>query len=215
MPVGSTRCFFCPSAHMTFFGPTWSIHDMGCWKGDGPGPPGVRTGVPCHNWVGLPSFIAAMAFLKFLAISTWRSSDTLHTTWLYLHPGHFPKRPKLVQSPLPPTCTSLNQRPPFLMRSMINTFGYCFVKFAMAALHNGGMAAFTIGFGPVMVVAALADLGAAVIDGASGSLLRKAATGHIIIFWMEQSSTKCCTVSSSADCGRLSLISHLSHAAKN
>jgi hypothetical protein len=72
MPVGSTRCFFCPSAHMTFFGPTWSIHDTGCWKGDGPGPPGVRTRVPCHNWVGLPSFIAAMAFLKFLAITTWR-----------------------------------------------------------------------------------------------------------------------------------------------
>ena len=107
MPVGSTCCFFCPSAYMTFFGLTWSIHDKGCWKGDGPRPPGVRTGVPSHR-VELPSFIAAMAFSKFLAIMTWRSSDTLQMTWLYLHPGHFPKRPKLVQLPLPPTCTSLN-----------------------------------------------------------------------------------------------------------
>jgi hypothetical protein len=65
---------------------------------------------------------------------------------------------------------------------MISMSGYCLVNLVTAALHRGGMAEFTVGFDPVAVVAALAVLDAAATGWASGSLPRKAVTGHVIIF---------------------------------
>ncbi len=105
-----------------------------------------------------------------------------------------------MHSPLPPTCTSLNLMPSFFTRSMIRMVRYCLVNFVTTALHRGGMAEFTVGFATLdVVVVALACLDAAAMGGASGSLHRKATTGHIIIFWMEHLSTKCRTVSPNAD----------------
>jgi hypothetical protein len=121
-----------------------------------------------------------------------------------------------VHLPLPLTCTSLNLMPPFFTRSMISMVGYCLMNFVTAALHRSGMAEFTVGFATLdVVVVALAYLDAAAMGGVSGSLPRKATTGHVIIFWMEHSSTKCRTVSPNADCGSSSLVSQPSHATKN
>ncbi len=92
--------------------------------------------------------------------------------------------------------------------------GYYFVNFVTAALHKGETAEFIVGFALVVVVIALANLDAAAIGGASRSFPRKAITGQVIIFWIEQSLTKCRTVNSNADCERLSPVSHPSHAVK-
>ncbi len=51
-------------------------------------------------------FKATIAALRATLIEACRSAETVHTTWLYVQPAQRPRRPKLEQSPFPPTCRS-------------------------------------------------------------------------------------------------------------
>ena len=83
-------------------------------ESDGLQPPGNEPGLPCQGAAGLGAPAApvvgrdllskANADLRRALIAPCRSGETVHTTWLYLHPEvHRLSSPKLEQSPFWPT----------------------------------------------------------------------------------------------------------------
>ena len=83
-------------------------------ESDGLRPPGTEPGVTCQGAAGRGAPAApvggrdllseANADLRRVLIAPCRSGETVHTTWLYLHPDvHRPSSPKLAQSPFRPT----------------------------------------------------------------------------------------------------------------
>ncbi len=101
----------------------------------------------------------------------------------------------------------------FLTMSITDKVGNSLMKFATAFWHNGGVAEFMDGLLPPAGVRMRARP-APRPTGASGSAPMNAATGHISISWIAQSSTNCPTVSPNQDLGRMSPSSHFSHAMK-
>jgi hypothetical protein len=71
-------------------------------RGDGLQLPGVGTGVLCHA-DEVPFFYVAISNFRVSFMATCRSGDTVHAMWLYVQPEHQPSKPKLEQSPFPPT----------------------------------------------------------------------------------------------------------------
>ena len=84
-------------------------------ESDGPRPPGAGAGVTCHD-AAMPRVMVAVAFVMAALIVASRFTGTVHTTWLYGHVAvQRPRRPKLEQSPFPPTVTSRSVMFPFLI----------------------------------------------------------------------------------------------------
>jgi hypothetical protein len=111
-PVG-LNCMVACLAWVSRAGPNMSYHG---WGGavqvgrDGPRPPGADPGAMSHTGAAAAlAFIVAMAALRVALMAACLSTRGLHTTCLYEHPAtvHRPSRPKLVQSPLPPTLMEL------------------------------------------------------------------------------------------------------------
>jgi hypothetical protein len=116
-PVGGTRshveypCVSCTAR----WEPSCCSHWLdGCegregW-GDGPGSPGVLTGLPCQ--APAAAFIVANTPSKTLTIVACRLVATVQTSCLYWQPGHLPNKPKLRQAPSRPTLIWLRRTLP-------------------------------------------------------------------------------------------------------
>jgi hypothetical protein len=144
-------------------------------------------------------------------IEACRSAKTVHTTWLYVQPEQRPRRPKLEQSPFPPTCRLEYFSPPLLMRLMKDMVGYCVLNKLTDGLHRAGMKAFVVGLFACPACVA----GAVIPDLDVGVKPRNAKTGHVRHSTMAQSSTSRKTVPPSADRGIGLPATHRSHAVKN
>jgi hypothetical protein len=91
------------------------VVEVGVGESDGPRPPGAGAGVTCHD-AAMPRVMVAVAFVMAALIVASRFTGTVHTTWLYGHVAvQRPRRPKLEQSPFPPTVTSRSVMFPFLI----------------------------------------------------------------------------------------------------
>ncbi len=175
---------------------------------DGPWLPGAATVTPCQA-AAAPFFNAITAAFNALLIVTWRSGAGLQTTWRYEHPAHHPSRPKLVQSPLPPTLMELYRMPPFLMRSAKDIIACAALKASTACLHPAGMAVLIVG---------LARAGAKPdsIGAFAGAVPpRNLASGHLSIMSMAQSYTKRATAAPRVDLRAGARDDHHSHERKN
>ncbi len=156
-------------------------------------------------------FKATIAALRATLIEACCSAETVHTTWLYMQPAQRPKRPKLEQSPFPPTCRSEYFSPPLLMRLKKDMVGYCVLNKSTDGLHRAGMEAFVVG----LFACPARVAGAVTPDLDIGVEPRNAETGHVRHSTMAQSSTSCKTVPPSADHGIGLPATHRSHAVKN
>jgi hypothetical protein len=144
-------------------------------------------------------------------IEACRSAETVHTTWWNLQPTQRLRRPKLEQSPFPPTCRSEYFSPPLLMRLKKDMVGYCVLNKLTDGLHRAGMEAFVVGLFayPARVASAIAP------DLDVGVEPRNAKTGHVRHSTMEQSSMSRETMPPRADRGIGLPATHRSHAVKN
>ena len=182
----------------------------GGW-GDGPRPPGVPTGLPCQAPVA--AFIIANVLSMTLTIDACRLVGTVQTSCLYWHPEHLPSKPKLTQAPSRPTLNWLKHTLPLLHSSTMDMPGWSLLKVATTFWHIGGIAALTVGCGPVTRAARGVDgvVGTGTLTGGP----RNMASGHVIVTWIAQSSTSCQTVFPKLEWGSCWLSSHRSHAKKN
>ncbi len=156
-------------------------------------------------------FKATIAALRATLIEACRSAETVHTTWLYVQPAQRPRRPKLEQSPFPPTYRSEYFSPPLLMRLMKDMVGYCVLNKLTDGLHRAGMEAFVVG----LFACPARVAGAVIPDLDVGVEPRNAETGHVRHSIMAQLSTSRKTVPPSADRGIELPATHRSHAVKN
>jgi hypothetical protein len=180
---------------------------------DGPRPPGILTGLPCQG--AGAAFMVAIAPTIALTTSAWRLLATEHTSCLYLHPGHRPRRPKLMQAPGLPILSWLIDTSPRVHKSWRVDVGYSWLNDATIFWQSGGIEKFDVGCGPATVgrpVWVVAGIGAPVNFGGGP---KNNASGHVSVSWMEQLLMSWRTKRPSAEQGRLSPSSQLSHARKN
>ena len=112
--------------------------EEGGW-GDGPGPPGVPTGLPCQ--APAAAFIVASAPSMTLTIAVCRLVATVQTSCLYWQPEHLPNKPKLTQAPSRPTFNWPKRTLPFSHSSKTDMPGWSLLKVATTFWHIGGIAA--------------------------------------------------------------------------
>ncbi len=180
---------------------------------DGPRPPDILTGLPCQG--AGAAFMVAIAPSIALTTSAWWLSPTEHTLCLYLHPRHHPRRLKLMQAPGRPILSWLIDTFPCVHKSWSVDVGYSRLNDATIFWQSGGIKALDVGCGPATVghlVRVAAGIGAPVNFGGGP---KNNASGHVSVSWMEQSLTSWRTARPSAEQGRLSPSSQLSHTRKN
>jgi hypothetical protein len=117
--------------------------------GDGPRLPGILTGLPCQGAVA--ALMVAIALSSTLMTATWQLSDTEHTLCLYLHPGHRPRRPKLMQAPTFPFLSRANSTFPCVYKSWIVNAGYSRLNDTTTFWQSGGIEALEVVCGSAAV----------------------------------------------------------------
>jgi hypothetical protein len=191
---------------------TWlgGLGGQGGW-GDGPRPFGVPTGLSCQG--AAAAFIVAIAPLSTFTIAACRLSDMEHTSCLYWHSEHRPRRPKLTQAPSFPTFSWPNLTLPHEQSSRMVMDGWSLLNAATTFWHRGGIEALMVGCGPAVCTAR--GVAGVLAPGTFDRAPTKCALGHVSVSWTEQSSTSSQTVLSKFEWGSRSPSSHPLQARKN